>query len=45
MKLNRITVETPDEKNPGNVTRKGYDLTANDWFWERNSGRGFPEVA
>ncbi len=47
MKLNRITVETPvDESNPAKgVTRKAYDLTATDFFWAKNSGLPFPEVA
>jgi len=47
MKLNRITVETPvDENNPAKgVTRKAYDLTSSDYFWARNSGLPFPQVA
>lgn len=47
MKLNRITIETPvEENNPARgVTRKGYDLTANDFFWSKNSGLPFQEVA
>lgn len=47
MKLNRITIETPvDESNPAKgVTRKAYDLTANDFFWTKNSGLPFQEVA
>lgn len=47
MKLNRITIETPvDESNPAKgVTRKGYDLTASDFFWTKNSGLPFQEVA
>ncbi|MDA4133669.1 MAG: Sec1 family protein, partial [Thaumarchaeota archaeon] len=47
VKLNRITIETPvDETNPGKgVTRKAYDLNANDFFWERNAGVPFPQVA
>ncbi|EHA52382.1 hypothetical protein MCOR27_004475 [Pyricularia oryzae] len=47
MKLNRITIETPvDESNPAKgVTRKAYDLNANDFFWERNAGAPFPQVA
>lgn len=47
MKLNRITVETPvDEQNPakGHV-KKAYDLNANDFFWARNAGVPFPQVA
>lgn len=47
MKLNRITIETPvDESNPAKgATRKGYDLTASDFFWTKNSGLPFQEVA
>lgn len=47
MHLNRITVETPiDENNPikGN-TKRGYDLNSNDFFWSRNAGVPFPQVA
>jgi sec1 family domain-containing protein 1 len=47
MKLNRITIETPiDEHNPAKGTaKKGYDLTSNDFFWEKNAGVPFPQVA
>jgi hypothetical protein len=47
MKLNRITVETPvDENNPAKgVTKKAYDLTANDFFWSKNASMPFPQVA
>jgi hypothetical protein len=47
MKLNRITIETPvDEENPAKgVTKKAYDLTASDFFWEKNAGVPFPQVA
>jgi hypothetical protein len=47
MKLNRITIETPvDENNPAKgVTKKTYDLTANDFFWAKNAGVPFPQVA
>lgn len=47
MRLNRITVESPiDEGNParGN-TKKSYDLNSNDFFWTRNAGNPFPQVA
>ena len=47
MKLNRITIETlKDENDParGRV-RKSYDLAASDFFWSRNSGAPFPQVA
>jgi hypothetical protein len=47
MKLNRITVETPvDENNPAKgTTKKAYDLTSNDFFWAKNAGVPFPQVA
>lgn len=47
MKLNRITIETPvDENNParGN-SKKAYDLNASDFFWAKNAGVPFPQVA
>lgn len=47
MKLNRITVETPiDENNPDKgTTKKAYDLNSNDFFWAKNAGVPFPQVA
>lgn len=47
MKLNRITIEAPvDESNPSKgTTKKGYDLGANDFFWAKNAGVPFPQVA
>ncbi|GME62660.1 Sec1-like protein [Neofusicoccum parvum] len=47
MHLNRITVELPaDEMNPTKgVTRKSYDLNASDFFWAKNAGAPFPNVA
>lgn len=45
MRLNRITMEVEDEANPGKVTKKAYDLTSNDFFWKRNAGAPFPQVA
>lgn len=47
MKLNRITVETPiDEENPAKgSTKRSYDLTSNDFFWTKNAGLPFPQVA
>lgn len=47
MHLNRITVEMPvDESNPGKgVTKKAYDLNSNDFFWTKNAGVPFPQVA
>ena len=47
MHLNRITVETPAED--GNPTRgsvkRSYDLTSSDFFWNKNAGVPFPQVA
>ncbi|KAF5603715.1 SLY1 [Fusarium pseudocircinatum] len=47
MKLNRITIESPvEEGNPSKgPTKKGYDLTTNDFFWAKNAGSPFPQVA
>ena len=47
MHLNRITVESPiDENNPGKgMMKKAYDLNAGDFFWARNAGVPFPQVA
>ena len=47
MHLNRITVETPvDENNlTKGTTKKSYDLNSNDFFWSRNAGVPFPQVA
>ncbi|OAQ61645.1 golgi transport protein Sly1 [Pochonia chlamydosporia 170] len=47
MKLNRITIETlVDENNPSKgTTKKGYDLGTNDFFWAKNAGVPFPQVA
>jgi hypothetical protein len=47
MKLNRITVETPIDENAPvkGTTKKAYDLTANDFFWAKNAGVPFPQVA
>ncbi len=47
MKLNRITIETPiDENNLARgTTKKSYDLTSTDFFWAKNAGLPFPQVA
>lgn len=47
MHLNRITVGTPvDDSNPDNgTTNRSYDLSASDFFWNRNAGVPFPQVA
>lgn len=47
MKLNRITIETPvDENSPSKArSKKSYDLNSNDFFWSKNAGVPFPQVA
>lgn len=47
MHLNRITVEIPVEQdNPEKGTvKRSYDLNANDFFWNKNAGMPFPQVA
>ncbi|KAI9891513.1 MAG: Vesicle trafficking between the ER and Golgi [Vezdaea aestivalis] len=47
MNLNRITVESPvDENNPSKGSKKrAYDLNASDFFWAKNAGVPFPQVA
>ncbi|RMY33809.1 hypothetical protein D0865_14358 [Hortaea werneckii] len=47
MHLNRITVEAPvDEEDPSKgSSKKSYDLTSNDFFWNKNAGVPFPQVA
>ncbi|KAI9007751.1 Sec1-like protein [Hyaloraphidium curvatum] len=42
MKLNRVVV-TVEEK--GHKSRRAHDLEANDFFWNRNAGNPFPQVA
>ncbi|KAK5117004.1 hypothetical protein LTR62_006725 [Meristemomyces frigidus] len=47
MHLNRITLDAPDDgkgtTKPG--AKRSYDLTANDFFWKKNAGAPFPQVA
>ena len=43
MRLNRIAVETFE--GDGKVSKRSYDLNANDFFWARNAGVPFPQVA
>jgi hypothetical protein len=47
MKLNRITVESPVDENDlsKGVTKRGYDLNSNDFFWAKNASVPFPQVA
>lgn len=47
MHLNRITVQTlVDEENPlKGSTQRAYDLNSSDFFWTRNAGVPFPQVA
>lgn len=44
MRLNRITLDT-DEQDSGKITKKSYDLNSSDFFWQRNAGAPFPQVA
>ncbi|KAF3922427.1 hypothetical protein AA313_de0205421 [Arthrobotrys entomopaga] len=43
MRLNRITIETVEDD--GKTSKKAYDLTSNDFFWAKNAGVPFPQVA
>lgn len=47
MHLNRITVEIPTDEPDGTKagTKRSYDLNANDFFWAKNAGAPFPQVA
>lgn len=47
MQLNRITLDVPGDANASNKasTKRSYDLTANDFFWNKNAGAPFPQVA
>jgi sec1 family domain-containing protein 1 len=46
MHLNKITVEVPSEdENATKTTKRNYDLTSNDFFWNKNAGAPFPQVA
>lgn len=47
MHLNRITIESLiDEDNPTKGrTKRSYDLNSTDFFWARNAGVPFPQVA
>ncbi|BGP53445.1 hypothetical protein JCM8202_001088 [Rhodotorula sphaerocarpa] len=42
MKLNRVTVEAPEA---GKMSKKTYDLDAQDFFWAKNAQNPFPQVA
>ena len=44
MHLNRITVNVADESNP-TAKAKAYDLNSSDFFWNKNAGQPFPNVA
>ncbi|KAF2675072.1 Sec1-like protein [Microthyrium microscopicum] len=46
MRLNQITVEIPsDDTGTIKPVKKHYDLKANDFFWAKNAGEPFPNVA
>jgi len=42
MKLNRVTVESPEN---GKLQKKSYDFDSKDFFWAKNAGNPFPQVA
>lgn len=42
MKLNRVTVESPEN---GRLQKKSYDIDSQDFFWAKNAGNPFPQVA
>ncbi|KAJ5707511.1 Sec1-like protein [Penicillium malachiteum] len=44
MRLNRITLDA-DEQDSGKGGSKSYDLNSTDFFWQRNAGAPFPQVA
>jgi hypothetical protein len=46
MRLNQITVEIPADESPNSKpVTKHYDLKSNDFFWAKNAGEPFPNVA
>lgn len=47
MQLNRITVESPKDESDASKgsERRSYDLTSSDFFWNKNAGVPFPQVA
>jgi hypothetical protein len=47
MHLNRITVELPGDDSDATkpATKRAYDLNTTDFFWTRNAGVPFPQVA
>lgn len=47
MHLNRITVEISADEGDGakSGSKRSYDLNANDFFWAKNAGAPFPQVA
>ncbi|KAJ5692679.1 hypothetical protein N7462_002102 [Penicillium macrosclerotiorum] len=44
MRLNRITLDA-DDQDSGKAAKKAYDINSNDFFWQRNAGAPFPQVA
>ncbi|KAJ6157643.1 Sec1-like protein [Penicillium chermesinum] len=43
MRLNRITLEADGQDSSSG--KKSYDLTSSDFFWQKNAGAPFPQVA
>lgn len=44
MRLNRITLDA-DEQDSSSTGKKSYDLNSTDFFWQKNAGAPFPQVA
>ncbi|KAL7421305.1 Vesicle trafficking between the ER and Golgi [Cryptotrichosporon argae] len=42
LKLNRVSVESPEN---GKLQKKSYDIDSKDFFWAKNAGNPFPQVA
>ena len=45
MRLNRITVDAGAGDGEAKGSKKFYDLNSTDFFWQRNAGAPFPQVA
>ena len=45
MRLNQITVEVPADEAGTKKQVNQYDLKSNDFFWAKNAGSPFPNVA
>ncbi|KAJ5790100.1 uncharacterized protein N7518_007111, partial [Penicillium psychrosexuale] len=45
MRLNRITVDAGAGDPEAKGSKRSYDLSSTDFFWQRNAGAPFPQVA